>query len=215
MSDSRPPYDAVLRMNRISFAEFDAWTTRQARLIRDNAFFDAAHAFEDEGVMFHQGDLVVDELMVAPVTVIDGNVSARKIGYPYDVGLLVVTGNLTCEHIGRMSFDVIVGGDLHAQSVCVNTSNDYLLRVGGDITCDFFSEYGCAVEVQGRIICPRVLSLMNEVVAHGGIEGELIDNFRGKDVAQILVSEVLTDDGYFDEEKFEAYVRSRKSPYKD
>ena len=215
MSDSRPPYDAVLRMNRISFAEFDAWTTRQARLIRDNAFFDAAHAFEDEGVMFHQGDLVVDELMVAPVTVIDGNVSARKIGYPYDVGLLVVSGNLTCEHIGRMSFDVIVGGDLHAQSVCVNTSNDYLLRVGGDITCDFFSEYGCAVEVQGRIICPRVLSLMNEVVAHGGIEGELIDNFRGKDVAQILVSEVLTDDGYFDEEKFEAYVRSRKSPYKD
>ena len=214
MSDSRPPYDAVLRMNRISFAEFDAWTTRQARLIRDNAFFDAAHAFEDEGVMFHQGDLVVDELMVAPVTVIDGNVSARKIGYPYDVGLLVVTGNLTCEHIGRMSFDVIVGGDLHAQSVCVNTSNDYLLRVGGDITCDFFSEYGCAVEVQGRIICPKVLSLMNEVVAHGGIEGELIDNFRGKDVAQILVSEVLTDDGYFDEEKFEAYVRSRKSPYK-
>lgn len=202
-------------MNRISFAEFDAWTTRQARLIQENAFFDAAHAFEDEGVMFHQGDLVVDELMVAPVTVIDGNVSARKIGYPYDVGLLVVTGNLTCEHIGRMSFDVIVGGDLHAQSVCVNTSNDYLLRVGGDITCDFFSEYGCAVEVQGRIICPRVLSLMNEVVAHGGIEGELIDNFRGKDVAQVLISEVLTDDGYFDEEKFEACVRSGKSPYKD
>lgn len=202
-------------MNRISFAEFDAWTTRQARLIQENAFFDAAHAFEDEGVMFHQGDLVVDELMVAPVTVIDGNVSARKIGYPYDVGLLVVTGNLTCEHIGRMSFDVIVGGDLHAQSVCVNTSNDYLLRVGGDITCDFFSEYGCAVEVQGRIICPRVLSLMNEVVAHGGIEGELIDNFRGKDVAQVLISEVLADDGYFDEEKFEACVRSGKSPYKD
>ncbi|WP_462390654.1 hypothetical protein [Acidovorax sp. Q11] len=165
--------------------------------------------------MFHQGDLVVDELMVAPVTVIDGNVSARKIGYPYDVGLLVVTGNLTCEHIGRMSFDVIVGGDLHAQSVCVNTSNDYLLRVGGDITCDFFSEYGCAVEVQGRIICPRVLSLMNEVVAHGGIEGELTDNFRGKDVAQVLISEVLAEDGYFDEEKFEVCVRSGKSPYKD
>lgn len=202
-------------MNRISFADFDAWATRQARLIQENAFFDAAHAFEDEGVMFHQGDLVVDELMVAPVTVIDGNVSARKIGYPYDVGLLVVTCNLTCEHIGRMSFDVIVGGDLHAQSVCVNTSNDYLLRVGGDITCDFFSEYGCAVEVQGRIICPRVLSLMNEVVAHGGIEGELIDNFRGKDVAQVLISEVLTEDGYFDEEKFEACVRSGKSPYKD
>jgi hypothetical protein len=201
-------------MNRISFADFDAWTTRQERLIRDNAFFDAAHAFEDEGVMFHHGDLVVDELMVAPVTVIDGNVSARKIGYPFDVGLLVVTGNLTCEHIGRMGFDVIVGGHLQAQSVCVNTSNDYLLRVGGDITCDFFSEYGCAVEVQGRIICPRVLSLMNEVVAHGGIEGELIDNFRGKDVAQVLVSEVLTDDGYFDEEKFEAHVRSGKSPYK-
>lgn len=215
MSGNRPPHDAALRMNRISFADFDAWTTRQARLILENAFFDAAHAFEDEGVMFHQGDLVVDELMVAPVTVIDGNVSARKIGYPYDVGLLVVTGNLTCEHIGRMSFDVIVGGDLHAQSVCVNTSNDYLLRVGGDITCDFFSEYGCAVEVQGRIICPRVLSLMNEVVAHGGMEGELIDNFRGKDVAQVLISEVLTDDGYFDEEKFEACVRSGKSPYKD
>ena len=202
-------------MNRISFAEFDAWTTRQARLIQENAFFDAAHAFEDEGVMFHQGDLVVDELMVAPVTVIDGNVSARKIGYPYDVGLLVVTGNLTCEHIGRMSFDVIVGGHLHAKSVCVNTSNDYLLRVGGDITCDFFSEYGCAVEVQGKIICPKVLSLMNKVVAHGGIEGELIDNFRGKDVAQVLISEVLTEDGYFDEEKFEACVRNGKSPYKD
>lgn len=215
MSGNRPPHDAALRMNRISFADFDAWTTRQARLIQENAFFDAAHAFEDEGVMFHQGDLVVDELMVAPVTVIDGNVSARKIGYPYDVGLLVVTGNLTCEHIGRMSFDVIVGGHLHAQSVCVNTSNDYLLRVGGDITCDFFSEYGCAVEVQGKIICPKVLSLMNEVVAHGGIEGELIDNFRGKDVAQVLISEVLTEDGYFDEEKFEACVRSGKSPYKD
>lgn len=214
MSGSCPPYDVVLRMNKISFAEFDAWTTRQARLIRENAFFDAAHAFEDEGVMFHHGDLVVDELMVAPVTVIDGNMSARKIGYPYDVGLLVVTGNLTCTHIGRMSFDVIVSGHLQAQSVCVNTSNDYLLRVGGDITCDFFSEYGCAVEVQGRIICPKVLSLMNEVVALGGIEGELIDNFRGKDVAQVLVSEVLTDDGYFDEEKFEACVRSRKSPYK-
>lgn len=215
MSGNRPPHDAALRMKKISFAEFDAWTTRQARLIQENAFFDAAHAFEDEGVMFHQGDLVVDELMVAPVTVIDGNVSARKIGYPYDVGLLVVTGNLTCEHIGRMSFDVIVGGHLHAQSVCVNTSNDYLLRVGGDITCDFFSEYGCAVEVQGKIICPRVLSLMNEVVAHGGIEGELIDNFRGKDVAQVLISEVLAGDGYFDEEKFEACVRSGKSPYKD
>jgi hypothetical protein len=202
-------------MNTLSFAEFESWADRQPKLIRENAIFDEAEAFENEAVRFYKGDLMVDELTVSPVTVIDGNVSTQKIVCGYETGLLVVTGNLTCEHIGRMWINTVIGGNLNAKSICANTMNDCALIVGGNLACDFFAEYGCYVEVHGKIMCPKALSLMNEVTARGGIEGELISDLRGKDVAKVLDSAVLTNDGYFDEEKFADCVRNGKSPFKN
>ena len=200
-------------MHTMTFTELDGWVAQQSPLIQAHAFFDAAEHFDDEGVQFHRGDLVVDSLVVSPVTVIDGNAVTSEIAYDYDVGLLVVTGNLTCDHIGRLAFDVVVGGSLYAKTICANTLNSYGLYVGGDIRCDVFAEFGCYTEVQGKIHCARVLSLMNEVVAKGGIDGALFQ-LRGTDVAQLLIPDVLTADGYCDEEKFSAYVREARSPFK-
>ena len=107
-------------MNTISFAELDEWLSRQPELIQEHAFFDEADAFEDIGVQFHTGDWTGEVLTAAPVTVIDGNVSVGKISWDYDLGLLLVTGDLHCEHIGRLGIDLVVGGDLIAKSLCLN-----------------------------------------------------------------------------------------------
>ena len=96
----------------------------------------------------------------------------------------------------------------------MNQALRYALIVGGDIVCDYFAEIGCYVEVQGKIVCPKVLNQMNEVLAHGGIEGELIRDVRGTAIGRVLVDAVLADDGYFDEEKFAAYVKIGQSPYR-
>ncbi len=201
-------------MQRIAYAAFDEWASRQAAPLCERAFFNDAAAFEEEQVHFHQGDLEIDTLMVAPVTVIDGNLTVRKIDYAYDTGLLVVSGNVICQHLGRMTIDVVIGGDLRATTLCLNTLNDYSLFVGGDLHADFLSEHGAQVEVRGKIVCPTVLSLMNEIVAHGGVQGRFIHAVRGRNVGQVLIEAVLTPDGYLDEEKLAACVLSGASPVK-
>ena len=201
-------------MNTISFAELDEWLSRQPELIQDHAFFDEADAFEDVRVQFHAGDWTGEVLTAAPVTVIDGNVTAGKISWDYDLGLVLITGDLHCEHIGRLGIDLVVGGDLIAKTLCLNTLNDHALIVGGDLRCDYLAEFGCQVKVQGKITCPQVLSLMNEVVAGGGVQGKLIDGLRGEAVAQVLIPEALTADGFFDEDKFSSLVRAGRSPFK-
>ena len=201
-------------MNTISFAALDEWLSRQPELIQDHAFFDEADAFEDIGVQFHTGDWTGEVLTAAPVTVIDGNVSVGKISWDYDLGLLLITGDLHCEHIGRLGIDLVVGGKLIAKTLCLNTMNDHALIVGGDIRSDYLAEFGCYVKAQGQIICPKVLSLMNDIVADGGVQGELIDDLRGEAVAQVLIPEALTADGFFDEDKFSALVRAGRSPFK-
>ncbi len=70
------------------------------------------------------------------------------------------------------------------------------------------------MEAQGQIICPRVLNQMNEVVAHGGIEGILIRDVRGHAIGDVLVEAVLTDEGYFDQDEFAAWARRGQSPYR-
>ena len=201
-------------MQTITFSEFDTWLEGQHALVREHAWFEHAEHFDGAQVHFYRGDLNVDTLTAAPVLVVEGNVTAQSISHEYDVGLIVVTGDLTCAHIGALSIDLIVGGNLKAQSICANTGNDHILIVGGDIVSDYFSEYGCYVEAQGKIICPQVLNQMNEVIAHGGIEGRLIRDVRGQAIGEVLVGAVLTDDGYFDQNKFATAVQSGQSPYK-
>lgn len=201
-------------MKRISFDEFDTWVANQPAMIRTVAFFDDADEFGDEGVAYHKGDLVTDTLPVAPVTVIEGDLTVQKIAGHYNNGVLVVTGKLTCPSIARMNITIIVGGDLIARSLCLDTMNDYGMFVGGDIRCDYFAEFGCSVEVQGKIICPKVLNLMNTVIAHGGVEGEFLYKFRGRDINRILIDAVLTDDGYFSEARFLEHTLRGESPYR-
>ncbi len=201
-------------MNTISFAALDEWLSRQPELIQEHAFFEEADAFEDIGVQFHTGDWTGEVLTAAPVTVIDGNVTVGKISWDYDLGLLLITGDLHCEHIGRLGIDLVVGGKLIAKTLCLNTLNDHALIVGGDIRSDYLAEFGCYVKAQGQIICPKVLALMNDIVADGGVQGELIKGLRGEAVAQVLIPEALTADGFFDEDKFSALVRAGRSPFK-
>ncbi|UOD27599.1 hypothetical protein INH39_19010 [Massilia violaceinigra] len=201
-------------MQLISYDAFEDWASRQSPLLCERAFFNDAAAFDEERVHFHQGDLETDTLMVAPVTVIDGNLTVRKIDYAYDTGLLVVSGNVVCQHLGRMHIDVVIGGDLRAKTLCLNTLNDYSLFVGGDLHAGFLSEHGAHVDVRGKIVCPTVLSLMNEIVAHGGVQGRFIHAVRGRNVGQVLIDAVLTPEGYLDEEKLEACVLGGASPLK-
>lgn len=199
-------------MDKISFEAFDAWVATQSEFIQREAFFDEAEHFLDEGVQFHDGNLVVGKLEVSPVTVIDGDLTVEELEIPFDVGLLVVRGNLNCTHLHRTK-GVVVGGNLNAQSVCLNTLNDYALMVGGDVNCNFFSEFGCYVEIQGKLRCPKAISLLNEVVAHGGVDGEIVSDIQDQEMGEVLVREVLTDDGYFDEDKFKSLVRRGVSPF--
>ena len=92
--------------------------------------------------------------------------------------------------------------------------NDHALIVGGDIRSDYLAEFGCYVKAQGQIMCPKVLSLMNDIVADGGVQGELIKGLRGEAVAQVLIPDALTADGFFDEDKFSSLVRAGRSPFK-
>jgi hypothetical protein len=150
-------------MRKITFDEFYAWTQSQSGIVAEEAFLDESDEFEDEGVQFHKGDLTVDNLMIGACLVVEGNLTVTgNIRHEYDVGLLVVTGNLTCQEF-TFSLTAVIAGNLIADVVDVNSLNDYSLHVGGDLIAQSVTERGHYTVVRGEIKAPLVRSMMNEI----------------------------------------------------
>ena len=145
-------------MEKITFEEFDQWQESQSGVVSEDGFFDDADVFEEEGVQFHHGDLRVANLEVAPCVVVDGNLIVDgEINYPFDRGLLVVTGDLKCQHFS-FPFPTVVAGSLYANTVEVDSGCDYWLTVGGDIHANSVVEAGHCIKVSGHIYSPIIKS---------------------------------------------------------
>lgn len=198
-------------MKKISFEEFEEWLEEQSAFVQRHSFFDAQENFETEDVQFHKGDAKVETLSLAPCVVIEGDLDVGNITWEFDCGLLVVTGDLVCETFDT-PFNVIVGGNLIAQDICVNSGNDYALCVGGDIHAETFIENGHYTTVGGKLKAPIVVLLHNVVEAEGGIEGNVYEAPSEETLREIFIADVLDDDGYFDDEKFLGAVKAGRNP---
>ena len=155
------------KMHKISFDEYDDWTETQSEALEQFAFFDAAEHFAEQGVQFHQGCLQLATLDVSPCVVIDGDLIVDgPISYAFDCGLLVVTGNLTCD-VFDFPFSAYIAGDLNAKSVDIDSCCDYYLTVGGNINANSVIERGHCIEVAGAINAPVIKSMMNVISVNG------------------------------------------------
>ncbi len=154
-------------MKRISFDAFDQWVENLDSDVADDMFFDESEHFEEEGVQFHAGDLHIESLETAPCVVIDGNLTVDgQISNAFDCGLLVVNGNLHCRDF-TYSCNTVITGHLFAETIDVNSLNDYALVVGGNIVAKSVVERGHNIRVVGVIDSPVVKSMMNEITANG------------------------------------------------
>ena len=154
-------------MGKITFEELDQWQESQSGVVNEEGFFDDGEFFEEEGVQFHKGDLRVANLEVAPCVVVDGNLIVEgEINYPFDRGLLVVTGDLKCQHFS-FPFPTVVAGNLYADTIRVDSGCDYWLTVGGDIHANSVIEDGHCIKVIGLIHAPVVKSYKNELTVNG------------------------------------------------
>jgi hypothetical protein len=143
-------------MKKISFEAFDQWVKDSDGIIAEEAFFNESEHFEDEGVHFHEGDLHVAILEIAPCVVVNGDLTVDDdIVNEFDCGLLVVNGDLRC-HDFTYSCDTVISGSLFAETIDVNSLNDYSLVVGGN-----------HIRVVGRIESSVIKSMMNSVTANG------------------------------------------------
>ena len=143
-------------MEKITFEEFDQWQESQSGVVNEEGFFDDGEFFEEEGVQFHKGDLRVANLEVAPCVVVDGNlIIDGEINSPFDQGLLVVTGDLRCQHFS-FRFQTVVAGNLYADTIRVDSGCDYALTIGGDIHANSVIEAGHCITVKGHIYSPII-----------------------------------------------------------
>jgi hypothetical protein len=154
-------------MKKISFEAFDQWVKDSDGIIAEEAFFNESEHFEDEGVHFHEGDLHVAILEIAPCVVVNGDLTVDDdIVNEFDCGLLVVNGDLRC-HDFTYSCDTVISGSLFAETIDVNSLNDYSLVVGGNIVANSVIERGHHIRVVGRIESSVIKSMMNSVTANG------------------------------------------------
>ena len=206
-------------MKVLTYPAYEAWLGSQSAWLQAQGHYDDDECDDPveeyvNGVVFYSGNQCLDVISPAPMTVVDGDLVVNQLSHEFNSGKLVVTGNLRVPTITRMDIDIVVGGDLHAHMLCLNTSNDYGLSVGGDLMCDYFAEYGCHVEVGGKIICPLVLNMMNSIRARGGLTGKLLDRRGGSDVDDLLVEPALYEQTRFSEDGFIAQVLKGLSPYR-
>ena len=66
--------------------------------------------------------------------------------------------------------------------------------------------------MHGCIRSPIIVALMNEVTAHGGMEGDFFDHPEKADLPQIFAKDVIDSSGYFDEERYMSYLRQGQNP---
>ena len=154
-------------MKRIDFEDFDQWCEQQSEFLQEHAFFDPAEHFEEEGVLFHEGDLTVQDLSVAPCVVVTGDLHVQgRITAEFECGLLVVAGSLHCREF-TFRMDTIVGGDMHADRVQVDSGCDSALRVAGALYADSVIEDGHCIEVLGPIHSQHIESRLNLLSTQG------------------------------------------------
>lgn len=202
-------------MKKITFDELNEWAVDAGTFMEENACFHYADHFEDEGAQFHPESLAAERVEIAPCLVIDGDLHVRGFDMAFDVGLLVVKGDLHCDGLFDLSCDVVVQGGLFARHIYLCSGNDNMLIVGGDIRAESLVEYGHYTKAQGRIVAAMVVSLMNDISADGGIEGVFKNRPQHGELPAIFIDAVLDGEGYFNEGAYKNALATGVSPFRD
>ncbi|WP_157313912.1 hypothetical protein [Chitinibacter sp. GC72] len=156
-------------MKNIDFETMNEWINQQGGLIQKEAFFEEEDAFEEEGAQFYQGNLSVDTLSVSPCVVIDGNLEvADEITWDFDVGLLVVKGDLRCKTFD-FALNAVISGNLYASEINIGSDCDYQLSVGGDVYATSIIENGHSIEIHGQAFCSEIVSKLNHLSIGGKV----------------------------------------------
>ncbi|MBO6935241.1 MAG: hypothetical protein JJ863_09700 [Deltaproteobacteria bacterium] len=102
---------------------------------------------DDAVIPLHVGELRADELRVADMLFVHGDVvltGDHSDSWEVDHSLVLVVGNLRCRS-AYVTCETLVTGDVVAgQFVYANSSNDYAFTVGGTMATKLFVEDGMA-----------------------------------------------------------------------
>ncbi|MBJ6764511.1 leucine-rich repeat domain-containing protein [Myxococcaceae bacterium JPH2] len=107
------------------------------------------------GVLFHEGDLETDSLVIGPLPlVVAGDVRVKGLmedSHAADNTLLVVLGTLEAERVATFA-TMVVTGDMRVQQVLVaRSSGDGTCRVGGGLSVHTVVENGHFFQVHGAL----------------------------------------------------------------
>lgn len=129
------------------------------------------------------GDLFVEDYIVL---IVIGNIQARNITI---YGSLYCSGNLKC--------NVLFGA----------SGNDHETCIDGNISSILIAENGQYTVAEGSIHSKNLISLHNVIE---GKSGRLIENITldGTHEAEVLCSEILDENGYFEEESFLNFINN-------
>ncbi|MBP2615508.1 hypothetical protein [Chryseobacterium jejuense] len=127
------------------------------------------------------GNLFVEEYVVL---IVIGNIKAKNI---------IVYGSLYCT--GNLSCDVLFGA----------SGNDNETYFEGNTSSILIAENGHYTVAEGNIYSQYLISLHNEIEGKSGrnIGKTILD---GSNEAEVLNSEILDENGYFDEESFLNFI---------
>ncbi len=152
-------------MKRITVGEMFDWSETQSSYIRDNIVYDEYDDPDEMDVDLYEGDYQTDTLVLNPCVVVEGNLTVNNITWKCDCGLLVVTGDLRCKNFSY-PYTTVVGGNIYADDISVNSGCDYGLYVGKNIYAGSVIEKGHSIKVKGRIHASVIRSEMNRI-EHG------------------------------------------------
>ncbi|WET50305.1 hypothetical protein PYS58_04040 [Chryseobacterium indologenes] len=129
------------------------------------------------------GNLFVEEYVVV---IVIGNIQAKNI---------IVNGSLYCA--GNLSCNIIFGA----------SGNDNETHFEGNIFSTLIAENGHYTVTEGNIHSQYLISLHNEIEGKSGryIESIILD---GSNETDVLCSEILDENGYFEEESFLNFIKN-------
>lgn len=124
---------------------------------------------------------------------------------------LIVTGNIKAKNIIVNGY-LFSSGSLSCNVLFGASGNDHQTYIEGNINTSLIAEDGQYTVSEGKIYSQYLLSFHNTI---NGKSGRFIENKaleRGNE-ASVLISEILDENGFFDEESFLNYIEIKELEY--
>ncbi len=149
-------------------------------------------------------ELITEEGEGYKIILLEGDIHLSRALYVEDYIVLIVTGNIQAENI-IINGSLYCSGNVTGKVLFGASGNDNETYIGGSIMTSLIAENGHYTIAAGNIYSRYLISFHNEII---GKTGKFIENISLETPSEIdlLNTEVLDEDGYFDEDAFLNFI---------